>query len=295
VRKSFDPAAGNCDGVVMPWEFSGDVETYAGRVWGLLTGDPVEHVLALRVLESARAGHRWSEQDMLFGWYDDGGRVRGAVSLTPPYELLLAAVPDDTVTELVAALRGRAVAVPGLHGPVRTVERFVAAWFAGAGSAATAVKRLRLYALGRLVPPEPAPPGEARPAGDEDLDLALDWMRAFARDVDAPTTSAEPAVRRQIDEGRLWLWLDNARRPVALAARSTTAAGVIGLAPVYTPPRHRRRGYGSAVTAACTADALRHAERVVLFTDLANPTANSIYQQLGYRPVSDRHVVRFDR
>jgi predicted GNAT family acetyltransferase len=27
---------------------------------------------------------------------------------------------------------------------------------------------------------------------------------------------------------------------------------------------------------------------VVLFTDLANPTSNALYQRLGYEPVSDR-------
>jgi len=28
-------------------------------------------------------------------------------------------------------------------------------------------------------------------------------------------------------------------------------------------------------------------ERCSLFTDLANPTSNSIYQKIGYRPVGD--------
>ncbi|MFG1607450.1 GNAT family N-acetyltransferase [Actinoplanes sp. NPDC049265] len=32
---------------------------------------------------------------------------------------------------------------------------------------------------------------------------------------------------------------------------------------------------------------------VVLFTDLANPTSNALYQRLGYRPVEDRKVVLF--
>jgi predicted GNAT family acetyltransferase len=35
------------------------------------------------------------------------------------------------------------------------------------------------------------------------------------------------------------------------------------------------------------------ATAVVLFTNLANPTSNSIYQRLGYRPVEDRLVVGF--
>jgi predicted GNAT family acetyltransferase len=64
---------------------------------------------------------------------------------------------------------------------------------------------------------------------------------------------------------------------------------------VYTPVESRRRGYGAAVTAACTADALANgAQEVVLFTDLDNPTSNAIYQAIGFEPLSDRLVVRFE-
>jgi predicted GNAT family acetyltransferase len=32
---------------------------------------------------------------------------------------------------------------------------------------------------------------------------------------------------------------------------------------------------------------------VLLFTDLANPTSNALYQRLGYRAVSDRTMYSF--
>jgi predicted GNAT family acetyltransferase len=62
----------------------------------------------------------------------------------------------------------------------------------------------------------------------------------------------------------------------------------IRIGPVYTPPDERRRGYGSALTAALTQQLLDGGRRFCfLFTDLANPTSNRIYQQIGYRAVSD--------
>jgi predicted GNAT family acetyltransferase len=32
----------------------------------------------------------------------------------------------------------------------------------------------------------------------------------------------------------------------------------------------------------------------VLFTDLSNPTSNALYGRVGYRPVEDRVVIKFE-
>lgn len=108
-------------------------------------------------------------------------------------------------------------------------------------------------------------------------------------------TDVESAVRDRVSSGLLWVWEGADGAPVSLAARNRTAAGVARVGPVYTPPEHRRRGYGTAVTAACTRDALdRGTDNVVLFTDLANPTSNAIYQQISFRPLCDHKFVSFD-
>jgi GNAT superfamily N-acetyltransferase len=279
----------------VPWHLSDDVEEFADHTWDLLARDPTEQTVALSIVESLRVGHRWSEIAPMFGWYPDGADVRGAVCMTPPFELLLAAVPDDAIAELVEALRTGEVAVPGVNGDVATVERFVEAWLPGSGLRARTVFEQRLYALGTLRPPDPPPPGRARPATDAEVGLATRWLAAFQTEAGVPSTDVETAARAGIADRRLWVWDDESGAPVSLAGRTPPAAGVSRLAPVYTPPASRRRGYGAAVTAACTADALdRGVEHVVLFTDLANPTSNAIYQRIGYRPVSDRRVVRFE-
>jgi predicted GNAT family acetyltransferase len=60
------------------------------------------------------------------------------------------------------------------------------------------------------------------------------------------------------------------------------------VAPVYTPADLRGRGYAGAVTAEVSSMARAvGAEEVLLFTDLANPTSNALYQRIGYRPVED--------
>ncbi|MGK5090012.1 GNAT family N-acetyltransferase [Bdellovibrionota bacterium FG-2] len=64
-----------------------------------------------------------------------------------------------------------------------------------------------------------------------------------------------------------------------------------GIAPVCTPKHLRGHGYASALTAAVSQRYVDLGKKCLLFTDLSNPTSNSIYQKIGYRPVTDfRHI-----
>jgi predicted GNAT family acetyltransferase len=277
----------------VPWLLTDDVEAFADRAWPLLAARPVEQTVALTVIQALRAGHHWSDVPPVLAWYEDGG-VRGAVSMTPPFELLLAAVPEEAVAELARTLREHQVALPGVNGQVATVERFVDAWLDETDLRAWTAFEQRLYALGELRAPDPPPPGRARLGHEGDIELAAAWLAAFQAEAGVPSSDVARAARAAIAEERLWLWEDEGGAVVSLAARTAPAVGVGRVAPVYTPPEQRRRGYGAAITAAVTADALdRGADHVVLFTDLANPTSNAIYQRIGFAPVSDRRVVRF--
>ena len=66
------------------------------------------------------------------------------------------------------------------------------------------------------------------------------------------------------------------RRPGSGSARSTRR------------PTQRRRGYASNLVAAASQRELDGGRRACfLFTDLANPTSNHIYEAIGYEPVRD--------
>lgn len=85
----------------------------------------------------------------------------------------------------------------------------------------------------------------------------------------------------------MMLWVTE-RGPVAMAAinRRTSSSSCVSW--VYTPPEHRRRGYASAVVAALSQRELdAGATWYSLFTDVANPTSNHIYTELGYEPRCD--------
>jgi hypothetical protein len=275
--------------VRVPWRFSTDVRPYAERVWDLLAADPAANSVALTSIEQVRAGRRWSDKDRLFGWYSDDQGVSGAVSMTPPYDLLLATVPRPSMSELVDALRAHSMPVPGVVGAAPAAEEFATLWVAAARAAGGTLRgergmRQRLYRMDALCPPA-EPPGRAERAAAEDTVLAANWYAAFQREVGTAPVDVEPIARDAIEQGLIWLWRDPVGTPVALAAHTRIVASVARVGPVYSPPVGRRRGYGAALRAG--------AASVVLFTDLANPTSNAIYQRLGYLPLHDYQQVRF--
>ncbi|HEY7048009.1 MAG TPA: GNAT family N-acetyltransferase [Jatrophihabitantaceae bacterium] len=205
------------------------------------------------------------------------------------YPVLFTAGWDGADLAEAIELVGRLPGLTGVSGPAEIAE---AAAGRLAGERATERMGMRLFRLDDLVPPTGVP-GEGRPANDDEHDLVLDWYRAFGAEAGGAMHDIEQAAANALASGRIWLWLDGGR-PVSLAARRAPEAGSARIGPVYTPPEHRGHGYGSAVTAAATRDVLDLGAIPVLFTDLANPTSNKIYQLLGYYPVEDRAVVRFD-
>jgi GNAT superfamily N-acetyltransferase len=279
----------------MTWSFTADPERYAEHVLDLLSARPDANTVALTVLETVRAGQRYSDHEPLFGWYQFDAGVTGAISITPPYGVLLGELPPGSEAELVTGLRNRAAAVPDVIGAVDAASRFAAAWTAGADLAVELAMRQRLYTLDGVRPPTPPPPGQARVAVPADLELMMAWVRQFHQEAEASSATPQPAIyQRRIELGLQWLWQDEHGEPVSMAGRNIMVAGVSRIGPVYTPPECRRHGYGAAVTAACTQDALdRGARQVVLMTDEANPTSNAIYQRIGFRALDDRLILRF--
>ena len=92
----------------------------------------------------------------------------------------------------------------------------------------------------------------------------------------------------------LHLWEDG--EVVSLAGVGSRTPNGVRIGPVYTPPEARNRGYASALVAAISQAELDAGRRFCfLFTDLANPTANHIYQAIGYEPVRDVDMWRHDR
>jgi len=150
----------------------------------------------------------------------------------------------------------------------------------------------RLYRLGELTPPSPAPGGSVRLAETTDRELLLGWSEAFMREAGVVVPpDLEALVDRRLAD-RAWHVWEHDGRPVSFAGASPVVAGMSRVGPVFTPPELRGRGYAGAVVTAASAYArTAGASEVLLYTDLSNPTSNALYQRLGYRPVEDSIVL----
>jgi GNAT superfamily N-acetyltransferase len=250
-----------------------------------LASDPAGNTVIATVAEMHR-----DQADAPPAWWfvvEDDGVAVGVSMLVPPWPVYVGPMPVGAATLVAETVDGLVASVAGFNGEQEAVREAAARWQRLRPEVAvTGSRGMRLFRLGVLTSPDV--PGAARPATDADLDLLRGWYLAFAADADAPTHDVEQSIRFRLDgQGGFVLWEDGGD-PVAFAGYSPVVAGVARIGPVYTPPEHRRRGYGAAVTAAASQAARADSPaEVVLFTDLGNPTSNKIYTQIGYRPVRD--------
>jgi GNAT superfamily N-acetyltransferase len=226
------------------------------------------------------------------------GEVVGASARTPPFDQVVGPMPPEAASSLGRTVAAEAPGLPGAVGPAACVRAFLAECATGSSSTWSSEfahqRNDVLYELVSLHAPEGH--GRCAPASDIDLNLAVEWLGAFAQEIDGEHhgASVDDERRRALDvirAGRLHLWHDDGA-VVAMAGHNLqveTTETVTRVGPVYTPPARRRRGFGACVTAAVSQRLLDRGDRVMLFADAANPTSNGVYQALGYQAI-DRYL-----
>ncbi|WP_405062343.1 GNAT family N-acetyltransferase [Kribbella sp. NBC_01505] len=179
-------------------------------------------------------------------------------------------------------------AVPGgVAGEAAAAQRFADRWCERRGGRAQEAMRTRLHKLITHTPLT-AEAGTARLMRAEDADLITDWGQAGFPELRG---SHDWAAQRLADE-TMWIWEVDGE-PVSMVGYHMPIFGVCRVGPVYTPEMHRRRGYAGALTSRVTAEILAQSNLACLYTDLANPTSNKIYAQIGYEPVADFVVLEY--
>ncbi|MEV6943929.1 GNAT family N-acetyltransferase [Streptomyces sp. NPDC051172] len=279
------------------WYLTDDLDTFLTRAGGFLRSRPALHTVPLTVTEGLRThGSRYyGAEAPYFGVLASEGAVRAVYFRTPPYRLSVTSLTPEEADSLAAHLAGLGRPVPGVTGERSTVEALARSWEGRTGATATVQQRQRLYRLDTLTAPQSVPEGRARIADAADREQLVRWYGEFMEAIgESRAQPAEGWADSRISYGGTTFWEAADGTPVAMAGVTPMVAGQVRVAPVYTPAPLRGRGYAGAVTAEVSRAALAAgAAEVLLFTDLANPTSNALYQRIGYRPVAEFAVYDF--
>lgn len=220
-----------------------------------------------------------------------------AVALrTPPHKLVLSrSVNTEALRAIAQHLYSHSQTLPGVVAPATEAKVFADVWQAFTGQSYRIGMRLRIYQL-ETVQPIPKVSGYFRRATKSDRILLISWCKALIKEAigdDVVAQNEERLVDRRLSENSLYVWEDNVL--VSMAGFSGATPNGIRINLVYTPPEYRRKGYATSCVAALSQTLLDQGRKYCfLFTDLANPTSNHIYQTIGYQPVCDMNDYCFE-
>ena len=220
------------------------------------------------------------------------GDIAAVAMRIPPKGLMLSQVKDLRAVEAIAQnLHLTQKLLPGVNAPTASAKAFAEVWYSLTSQSYQIKMALRAFQLEQVQPISDAL-GDLRRAQSGDRQLLMHWYAAFSQEALGSVESVERVVDRHLQQGTAYLWENET--PVSMASRVgiTPNGARVGL--VYTPPEHRRKGYGNSCVGALSQTLLNQGyPYCFLFTDQANPTSNHIYQAIGYQAVGDLHEYSF--
>lgn len=237
-----------------------------------------------------------SEPPLLLSILEHGKAV-GVAIMTRPYRIIVSRIGtkvEAAVVPLVRHLREIDAQISEIIGPTAEAQAFSDCWVEGTLDVSARISmRLRIFEA-RSVADLPLSPGKLRLARPEDHPLMAHWIADYTETVGKPISFdiAKSWTEALIQNQQLHIW--DIEGPVSIAAVDRPTRNGIAIHSVYTPPEHRNKGYATSSVLLLTQKMLTDRYSFCcLYTDLSNPTSNSIYVKIGYVPVGDALMFDF--
>lgn len=271
-----------------------DPTLFLGRAGSFLMRAEAENNLMLGICGPPGSPSRVFDESCYLATVEEADEVVACAIRTPPYKAIITRVSQKALKWLVDDLAAKCERLPAVLGPEPDVSLFAERWSDRTGTRARPGMRQRLFEARKVQPLQSRPAGVLRLAQEADLPTIAPWAAAFFEEAHLSDPSDPHQVARdRIRERSVFIW--DAGRPVSMAASAGRTERGVRVNFVYTPSEYRRRGYASACVADLTQRLLDEGRAFCcLYTDLANPTSNRIYQTIGYRPVCDMSDFHFD-
>ncbi len=275
-----------------------NVKAFSDAVEPYLLRDECVNGLMLGICQRLVAEPGFDGEQPLLATVTSGDALHAAALRTPPRKNMhvFAADADSPcgLDVLACCLHDSGAEVPAAFAPTPIAKAFAAEWTRVSGTTPRDGTHQRVHRLESVNHPN-YPPGAMRPATSDDMDLVREWTAGFMQDCfhKPPDEQTYTEAKKRVATGTLFFWDDG--EPRAMAARNRPTATGECVSFVYTPPENRNHGYASAVVARLSQQILDEGKAFcTLFTDLGNPTSNSIYRKIGYVGVADFLDINFD-
>ncbi|WP_242301072.1 GNAT family N-acetyltransferase [Bacillus cereus group sp. BfR-BA-01423] len=205
-------------------------------------------------------------------------------------------ITEEDIVELAKKLAEVYPNVPGLIGNKKIVQRLAEEIAVLANKKTTVAMEQGIYEL-KQVKKKWNGDEVFREVNSDELTLIEQWIYQFCEDVNLPTTQeeAKQTAHTLITNHRLF-GLEVDGKLVSVAAKTRPTKNNITVNFVYTPKEERKKGYASNCVAALSQRMLDEGYKTTtLYTDLANPTSNKIYQEIGYEQIAESVLIFLEK
>ncbi len=274
-----------------------DVQIFLKKSQDLLYKNEAQNSLIVGLASNILRGTLVPKLAPLFLRIEDAGRTVAVAMQTPPMNLLLSEARDEDLNEFAIYLNNVGAKFPGVVGPSLVAEKFADLWQDLTGKTYSFGMGQKIYKLEKVL--MPAIHGELRATIASDRDLLGEWLFGFANE-SLPLIERKPLedwiahAERSIANGTSYMFLIDGD-PVSTVSATRPTENGISINGVYTPKHLRKNGNASQAVALLSQRMLDEGRKFcVLYTDLANPTSNKIYQKIGYQEVADSKFFIFN-
>lgn len=271
----------------MEWMVYANPLAFANKVEELLYKNEDIYSLFIGILNQIQEGRY---DDYFLATLENEGEVAAACLMTPPHPLQLVVFQElpDLENEMARRLLTSGIVVDAVVGDQETAHRFAEAWIKRVGGEIRVLMHQGLYRADSVNTRLEKSPGTWRVANKKDAPLLEEWILLFEQETGiAMSTPAEAA--RKIDSfielKEVYVW-EVGNEVVSCIKKSRPSKHGITVSFVFTPKKHRRKGYARTLVAEVTEELLGEYDFVMLYTDLQNPTSNKIYKEIGFEQIA---------
>ncbi len=285
----------------MEARFYEELDDFNNIAFPFLLAREAENNLLLSILNSLKENIHDNGKEMpLLFTLTDHDEVKLIALRTPPHDIVISYVDDlNSIEVLVEELLKRNENLPGVLSFKKAADKFAELWCEKNSLKPHLLRKERIYKLVE-VSKDTIGAKKFSVASKTHQTIVLKWTEEMLKEalVDVTEEDLERTInqlRKEFEENKskIFLLFDN-NEPVSMVRKAgkTPNGNFVNL--VYTPPSLRRKGYATECVAKLSKQLLEEGNKYCfLFTDLSNPTSNSIYQKIGYKPVIDENHYKF--